>query len=74
MGKTYRKEPSNKALMMKCQTHVGYRRLEEAAKDDLSEYPHSKHNRISSAHSRIAQPWDDKTVTDYRGQKWYRDR
>lgn len=73
MGKTYRKEPSSRALM-KRQSHIGYRRLEETAEDVLSEYPHSKHNRISSAQSRIADPWDDQTVTDYRGQEWYRER
>ena len=73
MGKTYRKEPSNKALM-KRQAHVGYRKLEETAGDALSEYPHLKHNRINSAQSRIAQPWDDQKISDYRGQKWYRDK
>lgn len=73
MGKTYRTEPSNKAYM-KRQAHVGRRKLEEDAEDSLKGYPASKHNRISSARSRIAQPWDDATITEYRGQKWHRDR
>jgi hypothetical protein len=71
MGKTYRTEPSSKALM-KRQAHVGYRKLEETAAEVLAEYPHPKPNRITSAHSRIADPWDDRIVSDYRGQKWYR--
>ena len=73
MGKTYRKQPSSKSLM-KRQAHVGYRKLEESAEDNLQEYPHSKPNRIKSAQSRIANPWDDKVISDYRGQDWYRDK
>lgn len=73
MGKTYRKEPSSKAYM-KRQAHINYRRLEENAEDSLSGYPTTKINRISSAQSRIANPWDDKVISDYRGQEWHRNK
>jgi hypothetical protein len=73
MGKTVRASPSS-GVYMKRQKHVNRRKVEESAEDSLSEYPSKKHNRISSAHSRIADPWDDKTITEYRGQDWHRNR
>lgn len=73
MGKTYRSQPSN-PIYLKKQSHVNRRKLEESAADSLKEYPAKKHNRISSSKSRIANPWDDKVISDYRGQKWHRNR
>ena len=57
---------------MKRQKHVNRRKLEENAADSLEGYPAKKLNRITSAQSRIAQPWDDQTISYYRGQEWHR--
>ncbi len=71
MGKTYRNEPSSKCYFKK-QSHINRRKLEEDAEDTLQEYPHSRINRINLAKSRIANPWDDKVISHYRGQSWHR--
>jgi hypothetical protein len=73
MGKTYRSEPSN-GTYHKRQKHVGHRRIEEETEEYLSEYPIHKANRIKSAKSRIPDPWDDKVVSEYRGQDWHRNK
>jgi hypothetical protein len=73
MGKTYRKEPSSQ-MNHKQQKHIGYKRLEEEAEQYLHDIPHKKPNRIKSALNRIPDPWDDQTVSEFRGQNWYRNR
>ena len=73
MGKTYRQDPSSPAYL-KRQRHKGYRQLEESIEDYLPDYPMKHHNRIASAKNRIANPWDDKEISEYRGQEWHRNR
>jgi len=69
MGKTYRSDPSSYVYMKK-QKHAPRRRLEENAFDTLEEYPHKHHNRIGSANSHIADPWDDKIISSFNENKY----
>ena len=68
MSHTIRSKPSS-GLWMKQQRHIGYRRLELLALQELGDYAS---NRVKSALGRIANPWDDKIISYYRGQKWAR--
>lgn len=73
MGKTYRREPSNKSYM-KQPRNRGYRQLEEMAEDGLYDLPAKHSNRVGSRKTRISDAWDNLIITEYRGQKFHREK
>ena len=71
MSNTIRSQPSSGAYMRR-QRHKQFRQAEEAAEDALSDVPNRHGNRIAARNARIADPWDDQIVSEYRGQIWHR--
>lgn len=73
MSRTLRTRPLSRCYMRRPR-HRQQRALEEMTGQVLGGLPCRHRNRISSAGSRIADSWDDRVVSEYRGQRWHRDR
>ena len=58
---------------MRRQRHRQLRAGEEMAEDAMDDLPYRHGNRIAARNARIADPWDDEPVSEYRGQKWHRE-
>lgn len=71
MSRTIRREPSSGSYMRR-QHHIAYKRSEEASYFELTEECLKPSNRHKCYMTRIADPWNDKIISYYRGQKWDR--